>query len=114
MIYSQGDIVEVDFDPTKGHEPQKRRPAVVVSSYDFNRSNSMTIVCPITSNMRPFFLHEELPPGSCVEGTVVMEQVRAIDLDARPTRLLGRLDRKTLRRILVCVRSFFDEDEADE
>ena len=114
MIYSQGDIVEVDFDPTKGHEPQKRRPAVVVSSYDFNRSNSMAIVCPITSNMRPFFLHEELPSGSCVEGTVVMEQVRAIDLDARPTRLLGRLDRKTLRRILVCVRSFFDEDEADE
>lgn len=107
MIFDQGDIVEVDFDPTRGHEPAKTRPALVVSSYDFNRSNSMTLVCPITSNMTPFFLHEPLPEDACVRGVVVMEQVRAIDLEARPARLLGRLDHVTLRRILICLQSFF-------
>ena len=25
MIFDQGDIVEVDFAPTKGHKPQKKR-----------------------------------------------------------------------------------------
>ncbi len=108
MIYDQGDIIEVNFDPTRGHEPSKKRPALVVSSYDFNRSNSMTIVCPITSNMTPFFLHEDLPENCCVQGTVVMEQLRALDLDARPTKRLGRLEPDALEPILICVQSFFE------
>ena len=107
MIFDQGDIVEVDFDPTKGHEPQKKRPALVVSTYDFNISNSMTIVCPISSREKDFFLHERLPESCCVKGSVIMEQVRAIDLEARPCRRLGRLDDDTLQPILICLRSFF-------
>lgn len=107
MIYSQGDIVEVNFDPTRGHEPQKLRPALVVSSYDFNRSNSMTIVCPISSREKSFFLHEPLPESCCAQGCVVMEQVRAIDLEARPCKLLGSLSEEAMNPILVCLRSFF-------
>lgn len=112
-IYDQGDIIEVDFDPTRGHEPAKVRPALVVSSYEFNISNSMTIVCPISSRERPFFLHEPLPDGAPVEGCVVMEQLRAIDLEARPTRLLGHLSATALHRVLICLRSFFEEDTAE-
>lgn len=107
MVFDQGDIVEVDFDPTRGHEPQRKRPALVVSSYDFNISNSMTIVCPISSRERPFFLHEPLPEGCCAQGSVIMEQVRAIDLEARPCEKVGRLDEDSLQPILVCLRSFF-------
>lgn len=108
MIYDQGDIIEVDFDPTKGHEPAKRRPALVVSSYDFNISNSMTIVCPISSREKDFFLHERLPQTCEVQGSVIMEQVRAIDLEARPSRKICALEGEPLRRILVCIRSFFE------
>lgn len=108
MIYDQGDIIEVDFDPTKGHEPAKKRPALVVSNYDFNISNSMTIVCPITNRMTPFFLHQQLPDNCCVQGSVVMEQLRALDLDARPTVRLGTLSPEELKPILVCLQSFFD------
>ena len=113
MIYSQGDIIDVDFDPTKGHEPAKRRPALVVSSYDFNVSNSMTIVCPISSREKDFFLHERLPDDCEVKGSVIMEQVRAVDLDARPSEKICSLDADTLRRVLVCLRSFFNQDIVD-
>ena len=109
MIYDQGDIIEVGFDPARGHEPSKKRPALAVrSSYGFNRSNSMTIVCPISSNMTPFFLHEELPENCCVQGTVIMEQLRSLDLNARPTKWLGRLEADALEPILICVKSFFE------
>lgn len=107
MIYEQGDIIEVNFDPTLGHEPAKKRPAVVVSNIDFNLSNSMTIVCPITSREKEFFLHEPLPEGCGASGSIVMEQVRAIDLDARPTSLIGHLDDDVLDDVLACVASFF-------
>lgn len=108
MIFDQGDIVELDFDPTRGHEPSKIRPALVVSSYDFNVSNSMTIVCPITSRLKPFFLHQELPEDCCVHGSVVMEQLRAVDLDARGATRIGSLSEEDLNPILVCIQSFFD------
>lgn len=70
----------------------------------------MTIVCPISSRERPFFLHELMPEDAPAEGSIIMEQLRAIDLEARPTRLLGQLDEVTLHRVLVCLRSFFEED----
>lgn len=108
-VYDQGDIIEVNFDPTRDHEPAKRRPALVVSNSWFNTCNSMTLVCPITSNERPFALHEPLPEDCCVRGVVVMEQLRAIDLDARPSRLLGQLDDRSLHKVLVCLKSFFDK-----
>ena len=107
MIYEQGDIIEVDFNPTVGHEPAKKRPALVVSNIDFNLSCSMTIVCPITSAANDFFLHEPLPEDSDVNGCVVMEQVRAVDLDARDAKLIGHLNDDALDGILACVGSFF-------
>ena len=108
MVFEQGDIIEVDFNPTRGHEPMNTRPALVVSSYDFNISNSMTIVCPISSRLKPFFLHELLPEDCVVQGSVIMEQVRALDLEARSASLLGHLDESTLKKITVCLKSFFD------
>lgn len=107
MIFDQGDIVRVDFNPTRGHEPAHERPALVVSSYQFNITNSMTIVCPISSREKDFFLHERLPEGQAVSGSVIMEQVRAIDLDARNAVKVGELDDEVLQPILACIRSFF-------
>lgn len=107
MIFEQGDIIEVDFSPTRGHELADSRPALVVSNHDFNISNSMTLVCPITTRMKPFFLHQELPLDCCVRGSVVMEQVRALDLEARPTKRLGSLSHEELMPILTCLQSLF-------
>ena len=60
-IYDQGDIIEVSFDPSIGHEPQKKRPAVVVSTYDFNMRSSLTFVAPITSTFNKYPLHVPQP-----------------------------------------------------
>jgi mRNA interferase MazF len=108
MLFEQGDIVEVNFDPTRGHEPRKKRPALVVSSNDFNNSTSMTIVCPITSADNGFFLHESIPLKHSVYGFVEMEQIRAIDLDARKAVHIDHLNKKEMTPILTCLKSFFD------
>jgi mRNA interferase MazF len=107
MVFEQGDIIEVDFDPTRGHEPQKKRPALVVSNREFNLSTNLTIVCPITSANNRFFLHEPLPAEHDIRGAVVMEQVRAIDLETRGARKIATLDDADMSPILICLRSFF-------
>jgi len=48
-IPKQGDIIKMDFNPTKGHEQQGRRPALVVSNASYNKfARGVAIVCPIT------------------------------------------------------------------
>ncbi len=54
----QRDIVIIDFDPAKGYEIKKRRPALVLSRNEYNAATNMVIVCPITSTdkERPFLV----------------------------------------------------------
>lgn len=108
MIFEQGDIIKVNFNPSIGHETAKLRPALVVSNFDFNISNSMTIVCPITNRLKPFFLHLDIPDGLDVSGCIVTEQIRALDLDARKAVKIATLDETTLGQVLSCIKSFFD------
>ena len=66
MAYNpqQGDIITMDFAPTKGHEQQGHRPAVVVSNASFNNfARGVALVCPVTNTDRNIAIvdHEQLP-----------------------------------------------------
>ncbi|MCL2806982.1 MAG: type II toxin-antitoxin system PemK/MazF family toxin [Coriobacteriia bacterium] len=106
MIYSQGDIVYFDYNPTKGHEPAGNRPSVIVSNDDFNNRTSLALVCPITKTNNGFPLHFRIPDGREVTGFVCAEQVRTIDLYARNSKVVGRLDEATLEDIITALRLF--------
>lgn len=84
-----GDIVWTDFDPRTGREQGGRRPALVVSPVTFYRASHFTIVCPITSRVRPFGTSVVLPEGLPVQGEVLTSHVRSIDTRARPIRYTG-------------------------
>lgn len=111
MLFSQGDIIEFDFNPSLGHEPAGRRPALVVSSDLFNVSTSMTLVCPITTRQDNFPLHLDLPDGLETYGTVPLEQVRAFDLNARRPRFVESVfegdDPDFMAHVKECLQSFF-------
>ncbi|WP_165054563.1 MULTISPECIES: type II toxin-antitoxin system PemK/MazF family toxin [unclassified Adlercreutzia] len=111
MLFEQGDIIEVNFNPTVGHEPQKRRPALVVSVGYFNNVvSSLVVVCPITSATNGHPLHIELAPGNVAEGCVCVEQMRAIDLDnpARGVKHLGSaIDSMTMSLVLDAIGAVF-------
>lgn len=58
-IPKKGDVVWLDSDPSTGKELQKRRPGLVVSRYEFNKSTMFAVICPITSTVRNY-LHDIL------------------------------------------------------
>jgi len=107
MIYSQGDIIDVDFSPSSGHEAQKRRPCIVVSNELYNVSNCTTLVCPITSVQNNHYLHFPVEKGYDIDGFIVVEQIKSFDLDARPTKLIDHYSDEHLAPILSLLRSFF-------
>lgn len=84
-----GDIIVIDFDPQIGVEMKKRRPAIVVSVDEFQKRTGLVWLVPITSNVREGFpLHVELDEGGTV-GTVICEQVKSFDYNARNWRRVG-------------------------
>jgi mRNA interferase MazF len=108
-LFEQGDIIEVDFDPTKGHEPARRRPALVASVGYFNNVlSSLTVVCPITSTASRHPLHIEIAPGNPAIGSICIEQLRAVDLSRRNcSATKGKLDEDTMATVLEVIGGVF-------
>jgi mRNA interferase MazF len=86
---NSGDLVWIDFDPTRGREQGGRRPALVVSSARFTELTGFAVVCPITTRVRPFPTSVVLPPGLPIEGEILVSAVRSVDILARPFRSAG-------------------------
>ncbi|CDG19521.1 type II toxin-antitoxin system PemK/MazF family toxin [Xenorhabdus doucetiae] len=51
-VPSRNDIIMLDFEPTKGKEIGKYRPALVLSSYEYNKKTGLVICCPISTSIR--------------------------------------------------------------
>ena len=61
-IPNRGDIVYLDFNPTKGHEQRGYRPALIMSPAAYSEKSSLALFCPITSQQKgyPFLLKRYL------------------------------------------------------
>ena len=46
------DVIWLDFEPTKGKEIGKYRPALVLSSRDYHHQSGLLICCPISTSIR--------------------------------------------------------------
>ncbi len=81
-IPDRGDLVWVDFNPTKGHEQEGQRPAFVVSPKIYNEKVGLALLCPITSKIKnyPF---EVVLNGKHIAGAILTDQIRSFDWHAR-------------------------------
>jgi mRNA interferase MazF len=93
MKYKQYDIWLADLNPTIGTEPGKTRPVVIIQTDLLNDTHLSTIVCPITTNVKPeveiLRIHlkkSQLPKVS----DILVDQPRAID-NKRFIKKLGKL-----------------------
>jgi mRNA interferase MazF len=85
----RGALVWVDFTPQSGREQAGHRPALVMSPRIYHERSKLAVVCPITSNRRPWPWKVMLPDGLAVSGAVLVDQVRSIDRIARRLRFAG-------------------------
>jgi mRNA-degrading endonuclease toxin of MazEF toxin-antitoxin module len=100
----QGDIWLVDLDPIRGHEQAGRRPVLIVSPDAFNRVNP-PICLPITRGgdypRQRGFTVPLTGYGLNVEGLVLCNQVRAVDLSARNGRKIETAPAAVLQEALA-------------
>jgi mRNA interferase MazF len=99
----RGDVYLVDFDPTRGAEIRKIRPAVIIQNDIANRWSPVTIVAAISSHY-----DEELYPTEVLirrgegglqnDSVALLNQIRSID-KTRLVRALGAISAETMERI---------------
>ncbi len=75
----RGDVIRLDFDPQKGHEQAGRRPALVLSPTDYNRTVGLAVVCPITNEKKGYPWEAEIPDNNFVSGVVLSDQMKSLD-----------------------------------
>ena len=100
-IPKQGDIVFIDFNPTKGHEQKGYRPAIVISNDVFNIHTMMAILCPITSNTKDFPTHYKLEDTKKIEGSVLCEHIRSIDYETRQLKFVEKASDNDLLSVMT-------------
>ncbi len=94
MEIRQFDIWLANLNPSKGTEPGKTRPVVIIQTDLLNEFHFSTLVCPITSNVQSEIEHlrVHLTKGQLDKlCDILVDQVRAID----NTRFLNKLGRLT-------------------
>ena len=105
----QGDVVLLDFNPTKGHEQAGFRPAVVISNNIFNQNTKMVMVCPITSNEKEFPTHYNLEDTKNIRGSVLCEHIRSIDYEIRKLKFVEKLSNNDFISIITLLNACIEE-----
>jgi len=99
---SRGEIWDLNFDPTIGHEQAGSRPALILSVDIFNEGPAdLVVVVPITRTERKVRWHVPIRPpegGLVAESFIQCENVRSVS-KSRVKRLRGRVAESILQQV---------------
>jgi mRNA interferase MazF len=110
MKIKQYDIWLADLNPSRGTEPGKNRPVVIIQTNLLNDIHSSTIVCPITTNIHTevYLLRVHLKKRQLDKlSDVLVDQIRAID-NKRFIKKVGQLNKDQIINIKDNIRIVLD------
>ena len=114
MKIKQFEIWVADLNPRMGTEAGKIRPVIVVQTDLLNKEHPSTVVCPITTNIKPDaeILRVHLRKskfGLKEDGDIMIDQVGAID-NKRLVKKLGEVDSDTADKVRENLKIILDLD----
>lgn len=107
----RGDVVHLDFDPTRGREQQGKRYALVLTRAPFNRFG-LVLAAPITQGgglaRENGFTVSLAATGLNAQGVVLCNQVRMLDFTERVGKVIERASDDVVDEVLARVRALLD------
>lgn len=106
MALSKGDLVLINFNPSKGQEMGKLRSAVVVSNDQDNELLPTIIVVPLSTllldDAMPYRLRIKARDRLLKDSDACVNEVRALS-KVRVMETLGRLSASELKQLVSCL-----------
>ncbi|MFP3390958.1 type II toxin-antitoxin system PemK/MazF family toxin [Brevibacillus sp. SIMBA_040] len=116
----RGSVVWLNMHPTRGHEKNGWRAAVVLSDGLIDPGNSaFAMIVPITTQEKDYPFEVKIPQGIDtthprvpfmeLSGVVLTDQAKSLDLSARNAVVIGKVDptSRFYQHIITNVRSIF-------
>ena len=110
MIVKRGEIYRVKFNPTRGSEIRKIRPALIIQNDTGNEFSPLTIVAPISSikkHTKKYPTDVWITPGEsglACDSRVLLSQIRTVDKDERLLNKIGKLSSKKMMEVDQAIR----------
>lgn len=106
-----GDIIKINFSPSKGHEQKGYRPGLVISDPVTQKElNGIVTVVPITNSTSSFFTRVNLDGYSIeTKGDILMDQIKVLDLSEREYEFIEKAPKEVLSRCNIIFNAIYEK-----
>jgi mRNA interferase MazF len=105
---NRGDIVWLNFDPQKGHEQKGKRPAIVVSSKEYNDKVHLGLFCPITSQEKKYPFEVKITSKK-IKGVVLSDQIKSFDWTKRDIEYITKAKEEEINEVVEKINILINE-----
>ena len=99
-IPQRSDIIWLDFEPVKGKEIGKYRPAFVLSSKTYNKKTGLLICCPISTSIIGALTEVEVNNLE-QKSVVVASLVQTLSWKDRKAKFVTKAEDEVLEQVLM-------------
>jgi len=105
-----GDIIKINFSPSKGHEQKGYRPGLVISDPITQKElNGIVTVVPITNSTSTFFTRVNLKEYNIkTKGNILMDQIKVLDLSEREYEFIEKIPKEILKKCNVIFNAIYE------
>ena len=99
-VPERGDVILLSFSPRAGREQSGRRPAIVLSPKEYNSKVGLSIMCPITNQVKGYPFEVIIPEEFEVQGVILSDQVKSFDWKVRDAEFFCRVSNQVVNEVL--------------
>lgn len=106
-----GDIIKINFSPSKGHEQKGFRPGLVISDPITQKElNGIVTVVPITNSTSTFFTRVNVDKYNIkTKGDILMDQVKGLDLSEREYEFIEKAPKELLSKCNIIFNAIYEK-----
>ncbi len=106
-----GDIIKINFSPSKGHEQKGYRPGLIISDPATQKElNGIVTVVPITNSTSTFFTRINLDEYNIeTKGDILMDQIKVLDLSEREYEFIEKAPRKAVSKCNIIFNAIYEK-----
>ena len=110
-IPDRSHLIWLDFEPTKGREIGKHRPALVLSSKSYNQETGLLICCPVSTSVRGQ-LTEVPVPNLDKPSVIVSNLLQTLSWKERKAKHITTVENEVFDAVIVRILPLIGADRA--